>query len=145
MFRVETGTELGDYRLATTQVVVGSLCTAEPAKVSLALDSAHLPTVGEGWWAGLGLWVYFLGILPKVLSGIVRIFNKNSRPQKLIVQSTRVFWWVGFRRFRTWGIPLESSSWSSGVRGPRAYVGVSVRGWSTMVTRATATHVLQQN
>ena len=27
---------------------------SEPAKVSLALDSAHLPTEGEGRWAGLG-------------------------------------------------------------------------------------------
>ena len=35
---------------------VGKLCSlAEPAKVSLALDSAHLPTEEEGWRAGLGV------------------------------------------------------------------------------------------
>ena len=36
---------------------------SKPAKVSLALESAHLPTVGEGWWAGLGFRVWGLVLL----------------------------------------------------------------------------------
>ena len=30
--------------------------------VSLALDGAHSPTEGEGWWAGLGFGVQGLGV-----------------------------------------------------------------------------------
>ena len=46
---------LGDQAWRPFRGVVGRLCSlAEPAMVSLALDGAHLPTEGEGWWAGLG-------------------------------------------------------------------------------------------
>ena len=30
--------------------------------VSLALDGAHLPTEGEGWWAGVGVRVEGFGV-----------------------------------------------------------------------------------
>ena len=54
---------LGDQAWRPLRGVVGRLCSpAEPAKVSLALNSAHLPTGGEGW-AGLGFRVYGLGFL----------------------------------------------------------------------------------
>ena len=57
-------TKLGDL----SWVSVGRLCSpAKPAKVSLALDSPHVPTEEEGWGVGLGFAV--LWVLCKAFSG----------------------------------------------------------------------------
>ena len=56
--------------------MVGRLCSlAEPAKVSLALDGAHLPTDEERWWAGKGFRVWVLGFNFKVTAKGFRAFR----------------------------------------------------------------------
>ena len=44
-------TKLGD----PSGVVAGPSSSARACMVSLALDGAHSPIEGEGWWAGLGV------------------------------------------------------------------------------------------